>query len=108
MDQAARASEQARCEGLSDREANAPWQRCDHAGWNLPALRLRWNAEKERVAVDVQSGEPWWQEGSTEAFSSGLPDLSTALGNWNASRKGVRKGPRMGFPRFKKRSENNG
>jgi putative transposase len=108
MDEAARASEQARCEGLSDREANAPWQRCDHAGWNLPALRLRWNAEKESVAVGRESGEPWWQEVSKEAFSSGLADLGTALGNWNASKQGVRKGPRMGFPRFKKRSEGNG
>ncbi len=30
----------------------------------------------------------------------GLADLASALGNWSASKKGTRKGRRVGFPRF--------
>jgi putative transposase len=64
--------------------------------WTLPALRLRWNQVKHTVA-------PWWAECSKEAFSAGLADLANALKNVTDSRKGRRKGGRVGFPRFKKR-----
>ncbi|RIH81329.1 transposase, IS605 OrfB family [Calidithermus terrae] len=64
--------------------------------WTLPALRREWNRQKEAVA-------PWWQENSKEAYSSGLEGLAKALENWSDSRKGRRKGRRMGFPRFRKK-----
>ena len=70
--------------------------RTDSLGWSLYALRREWNAEKQRVA-------PWWGENSKEAYSSGLAALSAALDNWSQSRKGKRAGPRVGFPRFRKR-----
>jgi len=64
--------------------------------WTLPALRREWNRAKETVA-------PWWRENSKEAYSSGLTGLAEALRNWHASKKGRRKGKRMGFPRFRKK-----
>ncbi|WP_101834028.1 IS607 family element RNA-guided endonuclease TnpB, partial [Frankia canadensis] len=66
--------------------------------WTLPALRLRWNQVKNDVA-------PWWTECSKEAFSAGLDQLARALTNFSDSKKGVRKGRRVGFPRFKKRGK---
>lgn len=64
--------------------------------WSLSSLRREWNQAKEQVA-------PWWRECSKEAFNTGLDQLARALGNWDDSRKGNRKGRRMGFPRFKSR-----
>jgi putative transposase len=77
--------------GVAEAELT-PWQ-----GWSLPDLRRTWNQTKEWVA-------PWWAECSKEAFNTGLANLSTALSNWYASRTGTRKGRRMGWPRFKRKS----
>ena len=68
--------------------------------WSLYALRRWWNANKETLAVDA-SGAPWWRENSKESYNSGLEALSDALSNWSNSRKGRRRGHRVGFPRFK-------
>jgi putative transposase len=68
-----------------------PWQ-----GWSLPDLRRTWNEIKAWVA-------PWWAQCSKEALNTGLANLSTALGNWYASRTGARKGRRMGWPRAKRK-----
>jgi putative transposase len=62
--------------------------------WSAYGLRKDWNQAKDAVA-------PWWAENSKEAYSSGLANLATALGNWDGSRKGERRGPRVRFPRFK-------
>lgn len=64
--------------------------------WTLPALRREWNAAKGEVA-------PWWAENSKEAANSGLDALARALKAWSDSKHGRRKGPRVGFPRFKRR-----
>lgn len=69
--------------------------------WSLYALRRWWNQAKDALAVDETTGEPWWPENSKEAYNSGLESLSDALKNWSKSRKGERKGRRVGFPRFK-------
>jgi putative transposase len=58
------------------------------------SLRKEFNAVKDRVA-------PWWPENSKEAYASGLANLTSALGNWKATRDGTRKGPKAGFPVFK-------
>ena len=65
-------------------------------GWSGYGLRKSWNQVKDEVA-------PWWAENSKEAYSSGLAHLAVALSNWAASKSGDRRGPRMGFPRFKTR-----
>jgi putative transposase len=70
-------------------------------GWSMYSLRRRWNAHK-----DVEA--PWWPENSKEAYASGLAALAQALANWNASRQGRRAGPRMRFPRFRKRAHRMG
>src|SRR3981081_1488345 len=62
--------------------------------WSAYSLRKLWNQAKDTVA-------PWWGGNSKEAYSSGLANLATALGNWNASRNGKRGGPKVRFPRFK-------
>ena len=61
--------------------------------WTLGALRKRWNQEKDTVA-------PWWATNSKEAYSSGIADLVQALSNWSQSKRGKRKGKRVGFPKF--------
>jgi putative transposase len=61
--------------------------------WSAYSLRKDWNQAKDTVA-------PWWGENSKEAYSSGLANLATALGNWADSKRGKRHGRRLGFPRF--------
>jgi putative transposase len=62
--------------------------------WSAYGLRKDWNRVKGAVA-------PWWGENSKEAYASGLANLAVALTNWDGSRSGKRRGPRVRFPRFK-------
>lgn len=68
------------------------------------ALRKQWNMDKDALAVG-DDGEPWWAENSKEAYSYGLESLAKGLSNWAKSRKGDRKGRRVGFPKFKSKSK---
>lgn len=68
--------------------------------WSYFSLINWWNANKDTLAVDAD-GVPWWRENSKEAANSGLRWLADGLSNWAKSRKGKRKGPRVGFPKFK-------
>ena len=68
--------------------------------WSYFSLINWWNANKDTLAVDAD-GVPWWRENSKEAANSGLRSLASALSNWAKSRKGKRKGRRVGFPKFK-------
>ncbi|MGH3863097.1 IS607 family element RNA-guided endonuclease TnpB [Actinokineospora sp.] len=74
--------------GVADAELTSSVQ------WSAYSLRKLWNQAKDAVA-------PWWAENSKEAYSSGLANLATALGNWNASKTHKRKGAKVKFPRFK-------
>lgn len=74
--------------GLAEDQLTPP------VSWSAYGLRKDWNQAKGEVA-------PWWAENSKEAYSSGLANLATALGNWADSKKGKRKGRKLGFPRFK-------
>ena len=76
--------------GIAETDLTAP------LSWSLYAMRKDWNQAKATVA-------PWWAECSKEAYNTGLDQLARALKNWADSRKGERKGRRMGFPRFKSR-----
>jgi transposase len=62
--------------------------------WSMYGLRKRWNQVKNEVA-------PWWAGNSKEAYACGLTRLTDTLTNWRDSEHGKRKGPKMGFPRFK-------
>lgn len=68
-----------------------------HVGVSAFEIRDRWNRVKEQVA-------PWWAENSKEAYATGASALATAMSNFFASAAGARKGPKVGFPRFKKKS----
>lgn len=68
--------------------------------WSYYSLRRWWNANKDVLAVGPD-GVIWWHENSKETYSTGLESLAKALSNWAKSRKEKRKGPRVGFPKFK-------
>ena len=68
--------------------------------WSYYALVRWWNANKDALAVNAD-GTPWWAENSKEAANTGLRSLAAALSNWAKSRRGVRKGRKVGFPKFK-------
>ena len=72
--------------------------------WSFYSLRKWWNANKDALAVNMD-GASWWAENSKEAYSSGLEALAKGLSNWVKSRKGVRKGRRVGFPKFKSKDK---
>jgi putative transposase len=70
-------------------------------GRALYSLRKEWNRVKDQVA-------PWWAGNSKECYSRGIADLCTALKNWKASKSGVRKGKKVGFPRFRSKNKDQG
>ena len=68
------------------------------------ALRRWWNANKDELAVNRDTGEIWWDQNSKEAYSMGLRSLAQGFSNWSQSRKGQRKGKMVGFPKFKSKN----
>ena len=68
--------------------------------WSFWSLRKQWNAEKDTLAVG-EGGAPWWSENSKESYYSGIEALAKGLSNWSKSRRGDRKGRKVGFPKFK-------
>lgn len=67
-----------------------------YVDWSFYGLRKAWNQVKDDVA-------PWWRDNSKEAYASGLRALADALKNWRGSKNGTRKGPKMGFPKWRRR-----
>ncbi|MFG2846817.1 IS607 family element RNA-guided endonuclease TnpB [Kitasatospora sp. NPDC048296] len=65
--------------------------------WLLPALR--------RVFNEAKKSDPrfagWWEENSKEAYSTGLANAAAAFDNYAKSKRGRRKGKRVGMPRRK-------
>ena len=74
------------------------------ADWSHYDLRRWWNENKDELAVNKATGEVWWSQNSKESYSGGLRSLAQGLSNWSKSRKGQRKGKRVGFPRFKSKN----
>lgn len=83
--------------GIADDQLTA------NLSWSFQALRNEWNRRKHSVAVDADA-TPWWQDNSKEVYANACENLAAALSNWDDSRAGERKGPRMGFPRFKRKA----
>jgi putative transposase len=69
-------------------------------GWSFQSLRNEWNRRKHTVAVGSDSAA-WWPQNSKEVYANACRALAESLANWQASNKGTRRGPPMGFPRFK-------
>jgi len=63
-------------------------------------LHKLWNAEKK-----ADPALAWWSENSKCAYQEAFRDLDRALRDFIKSRKGERKGKRLGFPKFKKRGK---
>ena len=72
--------------------------------WSHYGLLRWWNANKDALAVNQTTGVVWWSQNSKESYSMGLRDLAQGFSNWSKSRKGQRKGKRVGFPRFKSKN----
>ena len=72
--------------------------------WSHYDLRRWWNANKDELAVNQTTGEVWWSQNSKEAYSMAFRDLARGFSNWSKSRKGQRKGKRVGFPKFKSKN----
>jgi putative transposase len=81
----------ARCTELY--EAEGRW-------YSAADLHRLWNAEKK---ADLALA--WWAENSKCAYQEAFRDLERALRDFVKSKKGQRKGRRLGFPRFKKRGK---
>jgi putative transposase len=68
-------------------------------GWySAGELHKLWNAEKK-----AEPALAWWAENSKCVYQEAFRDLDRALRDFVKSKKGQRKGKRLGFPRFKKR-----
>lgn len=63
-------------------------------------LHKLWNAAKK-----AGPGLGWWDQNSKCAYQESFRDLDRALHDFTKSKKGQRKGRRLGFPRFKKRGK---
>ena len=66
--------------------------------YSAAGLHRLWNAAKK---TDPALG--WWAENSKCCYQEAFRNLDRALRDFTRSRKGQRKGKKLGFPRFKKR-----
>ena len=74
-------------------EAEGKW-------YSAAELHKLWNAGKK-----TDPALAWWPENSKCAYQEAFRDLERALKDFVRSRKGQRRGRRLGFPRFKKRGK---
>ena len=72
--------------------------------WSHYGLLRWWNANKDTLAVNRDTGVVWWRQNSKESYSMAFRDLALGFSNWSKSRKGQRKGKRVGFPKFKSKN----
>jgi len=73
------------------------WKKTEDAG-RLFTVNTQGSAE---VAI---TGLPWRRQVCQQAFEEAAVDLGKGLAAWSDSRSGKRKGKRVGFPRFKKKT----
>ena len=78
-------------------DAGAQTGQYDSTVWSAYGLRKQWNTIKAEVA-------PWWAECSKEAYANGIADATTALRSWHDCKTGKRKGAKVKFPKFKKKT----
>jgi putative transposase len=73
------------------------WKRTEHAG------RV-FTVDTEGTVDTVVTGLAWRVHVCQQVFEEAAVDLGKGLKAWSDSRSGKRKGKRMGFPRFKKKT----
>jgi putative transposase len=64
-------------------------------------MHKRWNQWKK----DPGNGAGWWSDNSKCVYQEAFVDLERATKSFFARRSGKRKGPRPGFPQFKKKGK---
>jgi len=64
--------------------------------WSRESLIARWRQVRDEV-------HPWHRDVSIHAFRTGIDNAALALKNYSESRSSKRRGPKVGFPRFKNR-----
>ena len=78
------------------------------AEWNRQyRLGLKPNANKLKSAFNAIKGTefPWIYDSPKDANQEAFRDLGRAFSNFFDSRSGKRKGPRVGYPQFKKKGK---
>jgi putative transposase len=93
----------------TDLDSEVPW-----TGFDLINAFNAWKKSEDAgrvftvssdgVAEIVVTGLPWRTEVCQQAFEEAAVDCGRALAGWLDSRAGKRKGKRVGFPRFKKKT----
>jgi putative transposase len=93
----------------TDPDTNVPW-----TGFDLINAFNAWkkteNAGRvfivgtDGVAEAVVTGLAWRSEVCQQVFEEAAVDLGKGLKSWSDSRSGMRKGKKVGFPRFKKKT----
>ena len=101
-------------DGLDERrarpDAEVPW-----SGYSLINWWNAWKRSKDAgclFAVDlsgraelVEAGLSWRTEVCAQVFEEAAVDLGRALGAFSASKRGARRGERVGFPHFLKKGQ---
>jgi putative transposase len=93
----------------SDPCVNVPWTGFDlinaFNGWKKTQDAGRvFAVDADGVAEVVVTGLPWRTKVCQQVFEEAAVDLGKGLKSWSDSRSGKRKGKRVGFPRFKKKT----
>ncbi|MFI6427070.1 RNA-guided endonuclease InsQ/TnpB family protein [Promicromonospora sp. NPDC050880] len=73
------------------------WKRSEAAG-------RRFLVEPSGIVRVEVAGLAWRDQVSSEVFEEATVDLGRGLKAWNDSRTGARRGPKVGFPRFRRKS----
>src|SRR5258708_27660215 len=73
---------------------------CERRWYSAAELHRLWNVQKK-----ADPALAWWAQNSKCAYQEAFRDLDRALRDHIASKKGLRKGRRLGFARFKKRGK---
>jgi putative transposase len=94
----------------TDANVDVPWTRFDlinaFNGWKKTEDAGRiFSVGSHGVAEAVIIGLPWRTQVCQQVFEEAAVDCGRALAAWSDSRSGKRKGKRVGFPRFKKKSD---
>ncbi len=97
----------------ADPAVSVPW-----SGFDLINHFNRWKKSEdagrvfaidtEGTATVVVTGLVWRDQVCQQVFEEAAVDCGRALAGWADSRRGVRRGSRVGFPRFKKKTATSG
>jgi putative transposase len=92
-----------------DRQTDVPWSRFDLINafnvWKTTADAGRVFSVHIDGVIEVNvTGLAWRDQVCQQVFEEAAVDCSRALAAWSDSRSGNRRGSRVGFPRFKKKT----